>query len=137
MIPDAVLYGKKTKQKLFGEVKSCQYVLKNGFFLALLFFVFGCPVQREGSLVPGPGIEPTPPAMELKCPRHWTAQEAPPLSFLSIKSKSSKLFAGVTLHFIYLFIYFLVVSMWNFCFFFFCGQHVEFFFFLVVPCILN
>ena len=99
MIPDAVLYGKKTKQKLFGEVKSCQYVLKNRFFLALLFFVFGCPVQREGSLVPGPGIEPTPPAMELQCPRHWTAQEAPPLSFLSIKSKSSKLFAGVTLHF--------------------------------------
>ena len=132
MIPDAVLYGKKTKQKLFGEVKSCQYVLKNGFFLALLFFVFGCPVQREGSLVPGPGIEPTPPAMELKCPRHWTAQEAPPLSFLSIKSKSSKLFAGVTLHFIYLFIFW-----WSACgifvFFFFGGQHVEFFFFLWYP----
>jgi len=67
--------------------------------LPRLTFFFGCTEQREGSLVPGPGIEPTLPAMELQCPSHWTAQEAPPLSFLSIKSKSSKLFAGVTLHF--------------------------------------
>ena len=90
MIPNAVLYGKKTKQKLFGEVKCCQYALKNWFFLALLFFfLLHCAAW---------GI-PTPPAMGLQCLSHWTAQEAPPLSFLSIKSKSSKLFAGVTLHF--------------------------------------
>ena len=96
MIPDAVLYGKKIKTLWRDKVLP---ICSQKLVLPCLTFFFGCTEQREGSLVPGPGIEPTLPAMELQCPSHWTAQEAPPLSFLSIKSKSSKLFAGVTLHF--------------------------------------
>ena len=49
--------------------------------LPRLTFFFGCTEQREGSLVPGPGIEPTLPAKELQCPSHWTAQEAPGHTF--------------------------------------------------------
>ena len=32
--------------------------------------------MAHGSLVPQTGIEPTPPAMEVKSPNHWTARKA-------------------------------------------------------------
>lgn len=32
--------------------------------------------MARGMLVPQPGMEPTPPAMEVKSPNHWTARKA-------------------------------------------------------------
>ena len=34
-----------------------------------------------GILVPSPGIEPVPPAVEAQSPNHWTAKEYPVLNF--------------------------------------------------------
>ena len=44
-----------------------------------VFFLGGgcCILQCVGILVPQPGIEPTPPAMEARNPNHWTAREVP------------------------------------------------------------
>ena len=36
-----------------------------------------------GILVPQPGIEPTPPTVEVWSPNHWTPRELPCLQFLA------------------------------------------------------
>ena len=43
----------------------------------LFFLIFWPHHAACGILVPRPGIEPTPPAVEARSPNHWTAREAP------------------------------------------------------------
>ena len=45
-----------------------------GFFCCVLFFLFGHTTCRI--LVPRPGIEPIPPAVEVQSPNRWTARES-------------------------------------------------------------
>ena len=48
----------------------------------LYFFFFFWPCRAAcGILVPGPGIEPMPPAVEAQSPNHWEAREVPTLYF--------------------------------------------------------
>ena len=46
------------------------------FIVSFFFFLFGC-ITASGILVPQPGIEPMPPAVEAQSPDHWTAREVP------------------------------------------------------------
>ena len=49
-----------------------------GTCIGVFFGGVGCCIlQCVGILVPQPGIEPTPPAMEARNPNHWTAKEVP------------------------------------------------------------
>ena len=51
------------------------------------FFVcFGRIVRHVGILVPQPGMEPAPPAVEARSPNHWTAREAPPPQQVFVES---------------------------------------------------
>ena len=52
----------------------CVYV-----YIYFLFFIFFDRVAC-GILVPGPGIEPMPPAVEAWNLNHWTAKEVPEMS---------------------------------------------------------
>ena len=47
-----------------------------------LFFFFFLPHHACGILVPPPGMEPTPPALEARRLNHWTAREVPVLYHL-------------------------------------------------------
>ena len=49
------------------------------FFIFLIFILFYFWPHRTacGILVPRPGIEPVPPAVEARCLNHWTAREVP------------------------------------------------------------
>ena len=51
-----------------------------GVFFGLfggLILVGGACCTACGILVPQPGMEPMPPAVEARSPNHWTAREAP------------------------------------------------------------
>ena len=50
------------------------------------FFVMAL-LQVVGILVPQPGMEPAPPALETQSPNHWTTREAPRSSFIKNLSK--------------------------------------------------
>ena len=55
---------------------------KKACWATLYFFFFFWPrLAACGILVPGPGIEPAPPAVEAWRPNHWTAREVPTLYF--------------------------------------------------------
>ena len=41
----------------------------------------GLQFMASRILVPGPGIEPVPPAMEVESPNHWITKEVPGLVF--------------------------------------------------------
>ena len=43
---------------------------------------------HAGILVPGPGIEPMPPALGAEGLKHWTTREVPPLLFLNVSKFS-------------------------------------------------
>ena len=49
-------------------------------FLTILFFFLPCYVER-GILVPLPGIKPSPPALEVQSPSHWTTRKSLVLYF--------------------------------------------------------
>ena len=49
-------------------------VLNGGIITDFSFFFWLCRVAR-GILVPRPGIEPTPPAMQVQSLNHWTSRE--------------------------------------------------------------
>ena len=49
-------------------------------FIFKIFFIFWLHHAACGILVPRPGIEPGPPAVEAWSPNHWTAREFPKLS---------------------------------------------------------
>ena len=49
------------------------------FVLSFVFVFFWPPRAAHGMLVPRPGIELVPPAVEAQSPNHWTAREVPPL----------------------------------------------------------
>ena len=52
--------------------------LNGPYCLIFLFFTFWLsPTVASGILVPWPGIEPMPPALEAWCPNHWTTREVP------------------------------------------------------------
>ena len=61
-------------------------ILSNLISLCLFFF---CHVVACGILVPQPGIEPTPPAVEARRLNHWTTREVP---------SSSTFKVGILLH---------------------------------------
>ena len=46
------------------------------------FYFFWTHSMARGILVPLPGIEPAPPAVEAQSLNHWTAREVPDGSFL-------------------------------------------------------
>ena len=50
-------------------------IIKEGKCLFLFFLVFSLCSTAYGILVPQPGIEPIPPAMEVYSPNHWIARE--------------------------------------------------------------
>ena len=55
------------------------FIVKKKFFLIKKIKIFGhaaCEI-----LVPQPGIEPTPPALEAQSLNHWTTREVPPSFF--------------------------------------------------------
>ena len=47
------------------------------YFILLFYFIFWPLSAACGILVPRPGIEPTPPALEAESLNHWTAREVP------------------------------------------------------------
>ena len=47
------------------------------FFWHLFIHLFICGRAARGILVPRPGMEPGPPAVEARSPNHWTAREVP------------------------------------------------------------
>ena len=49
--------------------------------LILFYFIFWLRRTACGILVPRPGIEPVPPAVEAQGPNHWTAREFPQCIF--------------------------------------------------------
>ena len=55
--------------------------LENSFFFFFFFFFWPCHVACR-ILVPGPGFEPTPPALGVWSPNHWATREVPKNSFL-------------------------------------------------------
>ena len=52
--------------------------------LFIYLFIFGHVTQACEILVPQPGIEPLPPAVEAQSPNHWTAREVPIFLTLSL-----------------------------------------------------
>ena len=48
-----------------------------GEIMITTFFFFWLHRVACGILVPGPGIEPAPPALEAQSLHHWTAREVP------------------------------------------------------------
>ena len=57
-------------QRFFPVLTRCEYIIHKFFFLAT--------PQSMQILVPQPGIEPMPPAVEAWSLNHWTAREVPP-----------------------------------------------------------
>ena len=51
--------------------------------------MFWLHCAAHGILVPQPGVEPTPPAVEAQCPNHWTTREDPLRGFLKVKVAQS------------------------------------------------
>ena len=51
-----------------------EYYIKFIYLFIYLFLPWGL---RESQLIPWPGIEPVPPAVEVHSPNHWTAREVP------------------------------------------------------------
>ena len=68
-----------------------------------LFSVFWPRGMAYRILVPRPGIEPAPPAVEARSLNHWTAREVPNLNYfltaLLISSLTHRLFRNVLLNF--------------------------------------
>ena len=73
--------------------KTCDFIaLKKIFFYQNLkrnhLFIYFWPHLAEcGILVPWPGLEPVPPAVEAQSLNHWTARDAPLLLFKCKKKK--------------------------------------------------
>ena len=55
-------------------------------FLLFLFLIWLCHDSYK-ILAPRPGIEPTPSAVKVQSPNHWTAREVPKVFLLFLKSK--------------------------------------------------
>ena len=58
--------------------------------LPIYLFIFGCSVQFVGILVPWPGMQPMPPAVEVWSPNHWTTREFPRSKFKHIEIRCKK-----------------------------------------------
>ena len=56
------------------------------------FFFFDCAVRLAGILIPRPGIEPMPPAVEAQSPNQWTAREFPLYNFFKTTPGFIRLF---------------------------------------------
>ena len=56
-----------------------------GDLFIYLFTSYWLHCTTCGILVPRPGIEPMPPALEVQSPKHWTAREVPVGGFNSAK----------------------------------------------------
>ena len=57
------------------------------FWIFVFIFWFGHAIQLAGKiLVPPEGIEPSPPAVEVQSPRHWTARKFPSLAAFFVSS---------------------------------------------------
>ena len=54
----------------------CQDVYRNTIFIFIYLFTFWPRYTACGILVPRPGSEPVPPALEARSLNHWTAREA-------------------------------------------------------------
>ena len=63
--------------KLLSKPAALQSVWENTFLLFLFFLHFGRAPWHMGILVPRPGVEPLPPAVEAQSLNHWTAREVP------------------------------------------------------------
>ena len=92
---EVFLYEEEKKKKLLSVqwrlkvsiyMRKCAYMLHSllerlVFFLSvfyfLIFFLFWPCHVACGILVPWPGIEPGPPAVEVWSPNHWTTREFP------------------------------------------------------------
>ena len=82
------------------------------------FFFFFWPLGLAcGILVPQPGIEPRPPAVEVWSPNHWTAREVPGL-FLTddaaCREDVSGVFRWICIYiyiYIYIYVYILACSL--------------------------
>ena len=61
------------------------YALSSSFLVCVFFFFFF--FWLCGILVPRPGIEPAPPAVEVQSLNHWTAREVPVCVFFSVCPK--------------------------------------------------
>ena len=59
---------------------------KAKFYFILAFIFWPCPTAC-GILVPRPGIESTPPAVETRIHNHWTSREVPKCHFLWLRSR--------------------------------------------------
>ena len=52
-----------------------------------------------GILVPRPGIEPSPPALEAQSVNHWTAREVPIFHFLTLLYEDNREWEGLLFEF--------------------------------------
>ena len=65
------------------ELRLCPWFMtQSPEIFSFIYFLFFWPhCVAYGISVPRPGIEPTPLAVELWCPNHWTAREFPGISW--------------------------------------------------------
>ena len=56
----------------------------------IIFFFWPC-LTVCGTLVPGPGMEPVPTAVEARSPNHWTTREFPQIVFFFKKAATNTL----------------------------------------------
>ena len=79
-VPQLILEFIKNKPLfiLCKKVQKDVFINHISFFERILFYLFFWP-QHAGilSVVPRPGIEPVPPAVEARSLNHWTAREVP------------------------------------------------------------
>ena len=54
-----------------------RYINSWGFLLFFVVVVFWPSTRHAGFLVPRPGMEPAPPAVEAQSLNHWPAREVP------------------------------------------------------------
>ena len=73
-----------TKSQYSGAEKNIPIYLTSFFFFFFWSYHVACKI-----LVPWPGIEPMPPALEAQSLNHWTAREVLPFFFWSIFSEKS------------------------------------------------
>ena len=74
------------------ELRLCPWFITQSpeIFSFIFFFFFGLHCVAYGISVPQPGIEPTPLAVELWSPNHWTAREFSGTFFLmTVRSTGS------------------------------------------------
>ena len=83
------LYGTFSSSKylfccLYHKQTELMFLCPLCYFLNIILFIFLAVPCGVWDLVPPPGMEPKPPAVEVQHLNHWTSREVPPLPVMNI-----------------------------------------------------